>query len=691
MTFLTDALAGASAMLTTAGQQSVTWGSEGITVTDLDSPCNSIRMIGGAILLSKQDSNGQLKWTTGITYDGVSASLITAGVLNAGEIQIMICDEPCFRWESFGLTAFNFTSHQGVVIAGSVEPNHFVRLDKFGLYGIDGTANGLSWHPNSVDNILEKATFAITWDGLRIKKVGEIQVDIGYKNGNVINIISDSSEYKKRDKTIFSIDKIGNARFAGELIAATGHFVGSISVGSLTETSEDVPTGVPQDPVFSVNSDGIMRMRRGGIYLGDPLEKNKSGYSDTNDNFDTYNYPFSVNDSGVLRAVSGHIGGWTLNQNGLYYEESKDNLYTGMLLSPKGSSLSNFWDADNSKTISITNAVFSVYSGQKKDKNKVIANVVITAGGELYATGAYISGTIYSTNGEIAGLRISETALRKYQGNTLLYHLGDGLEEGSGDSKLNIALKINTGFKVTSGGTLYATGAHIDGSGTFTGTIEATGGHIGSWSIGTGLSNGTVFLHPVGATGQVSGFTQQNYVFKAGTGFGVTAGGVLHASGAVIQGNSTFMGNGEFTGYVKATSGEIGGCSIVKGKLKVAAANITSIDASTITTGTLSANLIKGGTLSGCSINIGGTSASNSAFGVSSAGTVYFGSASYDQNIYVYGHGGSNSGGEPWTGQHKCPTFHMALMQDTDLAVLIDYITLYFIKGLCVGWRGGAY
>lgn len=677
MTFLTDALAGASAMLTTAGQQSVTWGSEGITVTDLDSPCNSIRMIGGAILLSKQDNNGQLKWTTGITYDGVSASLITAGILNAGEIQIMNCDEPCFRWDSFGLTAFNFTSHQGVVVAGSVEPNHFVRLDKFGLYGIDGTANGLSWHPNSVDDILEKATFALTWDGLRIKRAGQIQVDIGYKNGKIIDIQSLSADYKRVDKdedgntrkTIFYVDDKGNAKFAGQLIAATGHFVGSISVGSLTTSEKDITTGVPQDPVFSVNSEGVMRMRRGGIYLGDPLEKNENDYSDTKDNFDTYNYPFSVNDKGVLRAVSGHIGGWTLNQNGLYYEEEgKDGLYTGMLLSPKGSDLSKFWDADSSKSITITNAVFSVYSGQQKDNNKkVTANVVITAGGELYATGAYISGKIYSTYGEIAGWRISSTALRKYSGNTLLYHLGDGLEEGSGDSKLNIALKINTGFKVTSGGTLYATGAHIEGSGTFTGVIEAEGGHIGSWSIGTGLSNGTVFLHPTGATGQITGFTQQNYVFKAGSGFGVTSGGVLHASGAVIKGNSQFYGNGEFTGYVKATSGEIGGCSITNGVLKIASANIES----------LNADKISGGTIRGCSINI------NNTFKVDSDGKTTLDIKSLE----VYS---SEDVGTLGVGYHSGQTFEMTVVRDIDASivgvVIHQKIVFVFVQGICCGY-----
>lgn len=56
--FLTDALDNAAARLATAGQQSVSWGNDGITVKSVDSPCDAIRMVGGAILLSKQDENG---------------------------------------------------------------------------------------------------------------------------------------------------------------------------------------------------------------------------------------------------------------------------------------------------------------------------------------------------------------------------------------------------------------------------------------------------------------------------------------------------------------------------------------------------------------------------------------------------------------------------------------------------------
>jgi hypothetical protein len=65
-----------------------------------------MRLIGGAIMMSRQDENGVRKWSTGLTPEGISASLVTAGTLNAANIAIMNVDEPVFRWDAFGLTAF---------------------------------------------------------------------------------------------------------------------------------------------------------------------------------------------------------------------------------------------------------------------------------------------------------------------------------------------------------------------------------------------------------------------------------------------------------------------------------------------------------------------------------------------------------------------------------------------------------
>jgi len=140
----------------------------------------------------------------------------------------------------------------------------------------------------------------------------------------------------------------------------------------------------------------------------------------------------------------------------------------------------------------------------------------------------------------------------------------------------------------------------------------------------------------------------------------------------------------------KITVKNLNATNITSGTIDASKITVKNLNAANITTGTLSAGRVSGGTLSGCSIAIGGTNPARAAFGVSSSGVVYFGSSSDDGDIYVYGRGGSTSGGSPWTGQHRCPTFEMAVVQDIDVAVIVQKITLYFIKGFCVGWRSGA-
>jgi hypothetical protein len=113
-------------------------------------------MVGGAILLSKQDNNGEQKWVTGVTSDGVSANLITAGVINAGEISIMNANDPVFRWDTHGISAYDFWEFPGEfgsVISG-IDTKKFVRFDKHGIYGINNSGvDGANWYPSDIEEI----------------------------------------------------------------------------------------------------------------------------------------------------------------------------------------------------------------------------------------------------------------------------------------------------------------------------------------------------------------------------------------------------------------------------------------------------------------------------------------------------------------------------------------------------------
>jgi hypothetical protein len=54
--------------------------------------------------------------------------LLTAGRINTNEIYIYDGDNPSFRWDSYGLTAYSYRGAE-------TDFRKFVRFDKYGIYG----------------------------------------------------------------------------------------------------------------------------------------------------------------------------------------------------------------------------------------------------------------------------------------------------------------------------------------------------------------------------------------------------------------------------------------------------------------------------------------------------------------------------------------------------------------------------
>jgi hypothetical protein len=64
-----------------------------------------VRIISGGVFLS---TDGGASWKTGITGHGINTSYLTAGQINANEINILSGAFPSFRWDSMGLNAYRF-------------------------------------------------------------------------------------------------------------------------------------------------------------------------------------------------------------------------------------------------------------------------------------------------------------------------------------------------------------------------------------------------------------------------------------------------------------------------------------------------------------------------------------------------------------------------------------------------------
>ena len=171
--FLQDALNSAELVIQNAGNQSVRDDSDGLTITDLTNPSQQIRITGGAILLSDVNSGGQQIWRTGLTAKGINAQIITTGQLNTNNIQIMGGTEPHFRWDSYGITAYDFTLSEagGAELITNYDTSKGIRFDRFGIYGFDKTAglDGAAWKPKTLTEIKERSIFSLTWDGLFLK------------------------------------------------------------------------------------------------------------------------------------------------------------------------------------------------------------------------------------------------------------------------------------------------------------------------------------------------------------------------------------------------------------------------------------------------------------------------------------------------------------------------------------------
>lgn len=83
----------------------------GIALTNIEPYSNGVYgqviMRGGGIFLSNRtDENGERVWTTGITPNGINASMITTGQLDTNLIRVFAGNNLAFQWNSEGLYAY---------------------------------------------------------------------------------------------------------------------------------------------------------------------------------------------------------------------------------------------------------------------------------------------------------------------------------------------------------------------------------------------------------------------------------------------------------------------------------------------------------------------------------------------------------------------------------------------------------
>lgn len=392
--FLQDALNDAATILSNSADETVVWDNTGITITNSNNTSEKLRMVSGGILLGAPDATGQTAWKVGITAKGVSANLLTSGQLNTRVIQIMSSDEPTFRWDALGLTAFDYTTNANMLTG--INSTRGVRFDRLGIYGFTGI-DGSSWHPSEIsvwDNygqidtsdttaISAFSTFSLTKEGLYLK-LGGLQYghyynssmmpgtftsskshnikawlgkgeDILYNSWqmannikmypyyntqatNALEFVKIFSVYNSENKEAITIYDDGtfkatDAIIKGNITATSGSFTGSITANS--------------GHIGGINGWIIEANKLYGSYL-DPDDNNRIKYmglyrSATEGDAAFYagatnsigdGSLFKVTNSGIIEALEGTIGMWTISNP--YYDGSPEGGPHGRYFSSTG-------------------------------------------------------------------------------------------------------------------------------------------------------------------------------------------------------------------------------------------------------------------------------------------------------------------------------------------------------------------
>lgn len=104
---LQNTLLGNSLILANASDNSYTLDSNGLSLQSIVNPAKKARILAEGMFFSNSTGlNGMPEWKTGITADGINASLLTAGEINTSLVKILSNGQPSFVWNELGISAY---------------------------------------------------------------------------------------------------------------------------------------------------------------------------------------------------------------------------------------------------------------------------------------------------------------------------------------------------------------------------------------------------------------------------------------------------------------------------------------------------------------------------------------------------------------------------------------------------------
>lgn len=445
--------------------------STGLTLTDKRDPSKRTKLTSGGLFIS---TDGGVTWKNAIRGEGIATQYLTTGAINANDIAIYDGAHPTFRWDKYGINAFDVTRDgDGKELLG-VAPNRFVRFDQYGIYGINGIESK-TFQPTQESDVWDTASFGMTWRGFFLKnRVNNQQIEIS--NEKDICITKDKIEKIKIgriDNELYGIrfkndeDKVTLETDNSGLLWLKDRLQISDYIYELTSDTTPVSGKI----YYEKNSDGIYKaiditnidsvvgyyeLKNSGVAIGNlgSMGGEQDQVFNSNNSFIVYadgsilarrgNFTGTINAtngsfSGEINATSGSIGGFKIANGGL----SNENV----IISPTGINILN-------------DGTFSIFDGStpvllaNQKKYKETSDTIAIAGKKYYEKDLNNNYTLITLN---EGDKVPEGAYEQY---TSSYFSGE--------------------IQATSGsftGTINAT------DGIFKGLLEATKGSIGGFDI----------------------------------------------------------------------------------------------------------------------------------------------------------------------------------------------------------------
>lgn len=245
-------------ILANAMDNSYVLDSAGLYLQSVISPGKKMRLIADGLFFSNSMDlqTGQPKWTTGITADGINASILTAGEINTSLIKIYSDAQPSFTWGELGITAYEVSD-------GKIEDNNFIRLDQFGLYQIndnnnfqydqvnEGDAGAIPWfsglsREQALDQIVDSSKFCVTSRGFQVNISNTVNVKV---NDWTLRVETEKISLGK----IPCAEEIEDGLNIPNAYDAYGLYI----KGDVTTNNTVIQELVPEETVVRLSSDGF--------------------------------------------------------------------------------------------------------------------------------------------------------------------------------------------------------------------------------------------------------------------------------------------------------------------------------------------------------------------------------------------------------------------------------------------------